>query len=216
MLLGSVGFVALPARRVVVDVRRHVRAVDGRDAARRRRGPQRGPAAGRGRRGTARLPALPGGHAAPGANRRHRAASCAGARAPRPCAAWPAVLAAGRLWSAGARIPTSACCARAPVRSGWPRRWSPLRRARWRDSSRSRRSPCAASCVRTRSSPTCRSRCRCVAPVRSGSRPHRAPDLSPPAHWPAPSWRSTCCGTARPTRSWPWWHRRTWRRSGSG
>ena len=73
-----------PARPVVVDVRRHVRAVDGRDAARRRRGPQRGPAAGRRRRGTARLPALPGGHAAPGANRRRRAASRAGARASRP------------------------------------------------------------------------------------------------------------------------------------
>jgi S-DNA-T family DNA segregation ATPase FtsK/SpoIIIE len=33
-------------------------------------------------------------------------------------AAWPAVVASGRLWDAGAGTPTSDCCVRAPVRSG--------------------------------------------------------------------------------------------------
>ena len=80
-------------------------------------------------------------------------------------AAWPAVLAAGRLWERRGTDPDFGL-----LRVGHRRAAAgdhagrPADRARSRGSSRSRRSPCAASCARTRWSPTCRSRCRCAAP----------------------------------------------------
>ena len=204
------------ARPVVVDVRRHVRAVDRRDAARRRRGPRRGPAAGRSRRGTARLPALPRGHATPGPHGRHRAAGRARARAPRS-AAWPAVLAAGRLWErrgGGSRLRRPARGHRPPAPGDDADRAADGPGGRTRAGHRARPAPFPAG-PRGRSRPAGRA-------VDAGNRRDlardrsRAPGPSPPARWPAPSWRSTCCGTAPPTRSWPSWPRRTWRRSGSG
>ena len=73
------------ARPVVVAVRRHVRAVDGRDAARRRRGPQRGPAAG-------------------GASTRSGATTCATWRR-RGAGCGPSPPSSGRPWSTCTPIP---------------------------------------------------------------------------------------------------------------
>ena len=52
-----------------------------------------------------------------------------------------------------------------------------------------------------------------AAPRSGSNRPNGA---GSPARWPGPSSRSSCCGTARPTRGSPWWPHRRRRPSGSG
>ena len=125
------------ARPVVAAVRRHVRAVDGRDAARRRRGRE---AQASGRRRWTRSGGTTCGtwrRRAGGSGRSSRSSgpawsTCIPIPPPGPRCSRPA-----GCGNAGAPIPTSACCARAPARSGWPPRWSRRRPARWKGSSRS-------------------------------------------------------------------------------
>ena len=119
-------------------------------------------------------------------------------------AAWPAVVAPGRLWERRGGDPDFGQLRVGRVRSGsrpgsWRRRPAPRRRR-----------PVTAlalrrSCALTPSSPTCRSRCRCAAAPPSGSSPRPAPGRPRRGRWPARWWRSTCCGTARTTRCSPSW-----------
>ena len=122
--------------------------------------------------------------------------------------AWPAVLAAGRLWERRRADPDFGACARARRRSGWPHADPPetgpveglepvtaLALRRFLRGARGRPRPAG----------------RAVA-AGDGAIWLDAPDARPsrPRAGPGRSSRSTCCGTARPTRGSPWSpHRRT-------
>ena len=166
------------ARSVVAAVRRHVRAVDGRDAARRRRGPERRSAAG----GEATRSGATTCATWPRLRRRVRVVVAEQRAAlehvhPDP-AAWPAVLAAGRMWERrqrrrrlrpaprwDRRAAAGHRTGRAADRSGG--------RARAGDGARPAPVPAGA---RGRHRPA-RSRCRCTGPRRSGSQ--AAPGAGP-------------------------------------